>query len=185
MNLPTLILGAVSALSGVILFALAPQSHQDPFAASSAAVTEQQFAYDRDKWNALLKYDDDIAMVAEKLKSLGPKWTDEFASSFLALNDKKYLSNIVQKIIAEARKEAAENRLPPLEGQENLRFRLTPKATEILQRAIANGYEVNLSAQERCVVARLKGLSGTWYLGSNDQIYAFDRDTASRFVRRK
>jgi hypothetical protein len=63
--------------------------------------------YDVDKWEALVKYDDDIAMVAEKLRPLGEKWVDEFARSYLLLNDKKYLLSIVQKIIKAAKDEAA------------------------------------------------------------------------------
>lgn len=63
--------------------------------------------YDVDKWEAIVKYDDDIAMVEQKLRPLGEKWVDEFARAFLILNDKKYLAAIVQKIIKAAREEAA------------------------------------------------------------------------------
>jgi hypothetical protein len=62
--------------------------------------------YDTEKWNALIKYDKDIAMVAQKIQPLGEKWMSEFARAFLALNDKRYLPDIVQRIIAEAREEA-------------------------------------------------------------------------------
>lgn len=65
--------------------------------------------FDRAKWNALVQYDKDIAMVAEKLHPLGPKWLDELASSYLALNDKKYLPDIEQKIITAAKAEAEAN----------------------------------------------------------------------------
>jgi hypothetical protein len=60
---------------------------------------------DRDKWNALLRFDPDIATVADKLMRLGPKWVDEFGAAYLALNDKSYLPNIVQKLLREAREE--------------------------------------------------------------------------------
>ena len=62
--------------------------------------------YDIEKWEALVKYDDEISIVAEKLRPLGEKWIDEFARSYLILNDKKYLLSIVQKIIKAAREEA-------------------------------------------------------------------------------
>lgn len=45
-------------------------------------------------------------MIAEKLHPLGDKWVDEFARAFLILNDKRYLPDIVQKIIADAKGEA-------------------------------------------------------------------------------
>jgi hypothetical protein len=62
-------------------------------------------SFDRAKWNALLKYDNDIALMTEKLQPLGQKWVDEFASSYLALNDKQYLPSIEQKIVAAVRAE--------------------------------------------------------------------------------
>jgi hypothetical protein len=62
--------------------------------------------YDKRKWQALLKYDPDIGQVAEKLRSLGDYWVDEFAKSYLAINDKTYLPNIVSKIIADARSDS-------------------------------------------------------------------------------
>jgi hypothetical protein len=64
--------------------------------------------FDREKWQALERYDPELAMIASKLRVLGDKWVDEFARAYLALNDKKYLPNIVQKIIDDARLEAKE-----------------------------------------------------------------------------
>ncbi len=61
--------------------------------------------YDRAKWHALLKYDGDIARVAERLNVLGQHRVDEFAKAYLAINDKSYLPIILEKIIAQARKE--------------------------------------------------------------------------------
>ena len=65
-------------------------------------------SFDRTKWETLIQYDDDIALVAERLRPLGQKWLDEFASSYLALNDKNYLSEIERKIVAAAGAEAEE-----------------------------------------------------------------------------
>jgi len=59
--------------------------------------------FDRAKWNALVQYDKDIAAIAERLSPLGQEWVDEFASSYLALNDKQYLPAIEQKIVAAAK----------------------------------------------------------------------------------
>jgi hypothetical protein len=64
--------------------------------------------FDREKWLALEKYDPEIATIASKLRVLGDKWVDEFARAYLALSDKKYLPNIVHKIIEDARLEAKE-----------------------------------------------------------------------------
>jgi hypothetical protein len=64
--------------------------------------------FDRLKWAALLKYDPQLAAIAEKLLPLGQKWVDEFAASYLAINDKGYLPSIVSKIISDAKKEDEE-----------------------------------------------------------------------------
>jgi hypothetical protein len=61
--------------------------------------------YDESKWRALLQYDEQLAAVAQKLQVLGPKWVDELASAYLAINDKSYLPAIVNKIIADAKRE--------------------------------------------------------------------------------
>lgn len=88
-NLPTLIIGGIGVITGAILFA-------------ADAVVGANMSRRR---NALMKYDDEIAMVVEKLKPLGQKWVDEFVHSYVVLNDKSYLPSLVQKIIAGARAE--------------------------------------------------------------------------------
>ncbi len=67
-----------------------------------------RYSYDRAKWNALVEYDPDIARIAEALKPYGTKYTDQFASAYLAINDKSYMAAIVQKIIATAKQDAAQ-----------------------------------------------------------------------------
>src|SRR6266480_4910634 len=57
--------------------------------------------YDINRWSALLKKDDDLAKVAEKIRLLDENCVDELARSYLLLNDKKYLPDIVQKIISD------------------------------------------------------------------------------------
>jgi hypothetical protein len=59
--------------------------------------------YDVDQWSVLLKCDDDLAKVAEKIRLLGDNCVDELARSYLLLNDKKYLPDIVRQIIADSR----------------------------------------------------------------------------------
>jgi hypothetical protein len=57
---------------------------------SDGGSNDTTVSFDRAKWNALIQYDNDIAIVAAKLAPFGSKWVDEFASSFMALNDKTY-----------------------------------------------------------------------------------------------
>jgi len=64
-------------------------------------------AYDRAKWDALVKYDADISRIVAALQPYGQKYVDEFAAAYLALNDKRYLGMIVQKVVADAKQEWA------------------------------------------------------------------------------
>jgi hypothetical protein len=60
---------------------------------------------DAERWNALLKYDPDIANAADQLRPFGDRWVDVFARDYLVLNDKQYLTQIIRKIIADAKHE--------------------------------------------------------------------------------
>ena len=66
-----------------------------------ADTMHEQVPYDITRWRALLKNDDDLAKVAEKIRLLGENCVDELARSYLPLNDKKYLPDIVRKIISD------------------------------------------------------------------------------------
>jgi len=88
------------------------------FRQSGSLPSHEVASFDRVKWNALIQYDDEIAAVAERLRPLGQRWLDEFASSYLALNDKQYLSSIEQKVLAAANVEADENEKRALRTQE-------------------------------------------------------------------
>jgi TM2 domain-containing membrane protein YozV len=61
--------------------------------------------YDVTKWNALIKFDNDVAAAADLVRPYGPKWVNEFAHSYLALNDKNYLKPVLEKTIAAAMRE--------------------------------------------------------------------------------
>jgi hypothetical protein len=80
-------------------------------ATATAARKQAGGPYDKQKWAALLKYDDEIAIVANRIRRLGKEWEDELARAYLALNDKSYLARIENKIYADARAEAVRSRL--------------------------------------------------------------------------
>jgi uncharacterized protein len=65
-------------------------------------------SFDRQKWNALVQYDSDISVAADKVRPLGTRWMDEFAAGFLVLNDKSYLPSIVESILKRAEQERDE-----------------------------------------------------------------------------
>jgi len=65
--------------------------------------------YDKQKWAALLEYDDEVADAANEVRPLGQRWLDELAWAYLALNDKDVLPTIVFKIVNQARQELDAN----------------------------------------------------------------------------
>jgi len=81
---------------------LPPFRAEKPVPAKSPVPTGN---FDRAKWNALLKGDPQLNLVAYKLRPLGQKWVDKFAASYLTIKDKSHLPTLVSNIIADARKE--------------------------------------------------------------------------------
>jgi hypothetical protein len=72
---------------------------------ASPSIAAPASSFDRQKWNALVMYDKEIASAADQLRFLGPKWLDEFAAGYLAINDKQYLQQIVDGIVSRAQAE--------------------------------------------------------------------------------
>lgn len=79
-----------------------PRRKAHPIVIAPPAAPPQSDAFDRTKWNALLEYDKDLSAAAARIRPFGDKWLDEFAAAFLALNDKQYLSEIVDRILSRA-----------------------------------------------------------------------------------
>jgi hypothetical protein len=94
---------------GILAIGIAIRAIQATFTfqkRAAAASAAQARLYDVGKWKAVLKNDKQIAKLANNLQPLGDKWVDEFARSYLAIDDKKHVWHIVQKIITDARVEA-------------------------------------------------------------------------------
>lgn len=64
-------------------------------------------AYDERKWRALVRFDDEIAAAARQARGLGAHWESELARSYLRLNDKSYLTALLDKVTKEARGQSA------------------------------------------------------------------------------
>ena len=77
------------------------------FAASPSAGNLGGPAYNLEKWNGLVQYDADIKRIVDALAPFGQKYVDEFAQTFMALNDKNYLPQIIEKILATAKADTA------------------------------------------------------------------------------
>jgi len=73
-------------------------NNADPF---DAAVKE--------RWRALSRYDDDIAMAVDRLRPFGEVWVNELARAYFALNEnREYLPSIVARLLSEAMQLKAE-----------------------------------------------------------------------------
>ncbi|MGY4437019.1 hypothetical protein ACVWWO_009496 [Bradyrhizobium sp. F1.13.1] len=61
------------------------------------------------RWEALVRFDDEIRDAATKLMPFGSFWVDRLGQAFFALNeDRAYLANIVSRLVEEAAFEARE-----------------------------------------------------------------------------
>jgi hypothetical protein len=79
-------------------------------AAEIARIRHDHASYDAGKWDALVGSDPDIARLVEVMAPYGRQYVDELATVYLALNDKNYLPDIVDEIVASARRNAGPNR---------------------------------------------------------------------------
>jgi hypothetical protein len=92
-------------------FIFHPKGGIESTARTAATAAQSTRPYDREKWAALLKYDDEIASAAGRISHLGQRWIDELAHAYLTLNDKQYLRKIEEKVYADARAESARSQL--------------------------------------------------------------------------
>jgi Ankyrin repeats (3 copies)/Inhibitor of vertebrate lysozyme (Ivy) len=102
----TAVLALITARSGENVLPLA-KTIPTPAAPGQSESSHKVANFDRAKWNALLQYDKNIAMAADQIRPLGQAWLDEFAAAFLALNDKQYIPEILERIRTRAQAENA------------------------------------------------------------------------------
>lgn len=137
------------------------------------------------RWNALVRYDDEIRAAADALRPYGEQWITALGRDFFALNeDRAYLPNIVSRLLSEARVEAehakaeAERALAiaKAEAEQALvaNFRRTADgepcsdaSLSVLRAALAQGYEVAIASDKAFTLTRD---SCTSFLRSNYEI---------------
>ena len=69
---------------------------------------EDQLEGNRERWDALIRYDGEICDAADQLRPYGDNWVTRLGQAFFALNeDRNYLSNIVTRLIEEAERDKA------------------------------------------------------------------------------
>ena len=136
-----------------------------------------------EKWIALVRFDEEIRAIAEKLAVYGDHWVYEFGGAYFALNeDRKYLQSISTRLLEEAERDtkrlAAEAaRQKEIEWVSKFKYAvdgepITTTSMDILRRAESNGYKIEVEANRKIAVS--KGNS-TSYLWSNHDIQRFGR----------
>jgi hypothetical protein len=96
------------------------QMQDNALFAKALLTTNNSYPVPTDRWNALVRFDEDIAPAADKLRPYGEKWVAELEHVYFSLNeDRQYLPRIVSKLLAEAEQER--ERLSAEEEQERER----------------------------------------------------------------
>jgi hypothetical protein len=124
------------------------------------------------RWEALVRYDNEIRVAAEELMPFGPEWVSRLADAFFALNeDRSYLNNIVERLRNEAKLEA--------ESRWKSRFKrtadgepCTQESLVILSEIRAKGYSLDVLSGGAIAVSKDGSIS---YLYSNSDIERFSR----------
>jgi hypothetical protein len=124
------------------------------------------------RWEALIKYDDEIRLAAEKLSPYGEIWVAKLGEAFLALDeDRKYLPNIVSRLSAEAEQSAINNLLARFsktwEGETT-----SEEALRVLVGLHAKGYLLDVERSGAFIVSTS---ASTTYLRSNSDILLFKK----------
>jgi hypothetical protein len=135
-----------------------------------------------DRWNALVKYDDEIRAAAEKLRPFGDSWVSKLGQAYFALNeDRKYLPSIVSQLIEEAERKAE---LDKMQDWSN-RFQhtangeiCTDESLRVLREAEAQGYTLGVETNRTFTVT--KSGKGKSYLRSNSDIEQFAQTLRDR-----
>jgi hypothetical protein len=123
------------------------------------------------RWEALVRFDDEIREAAEELIPYGVEWVDQLGQAFFALNeDRSYLPNIVERLRREAQFAGVHRWLE--------RFRIcsngevcSQEALDVLVKSTTLGYEIGI---ERGVFTICRGEAKS-FLYSNADILRYDQ----------
>lgn len=96
--------------------------------------------FDVQKWKALKEVDPDIAKIANFIREKhGDRYENMFAEKYLALNDKQYLRQCAETVVAAAKEEASK----PTEGTIGKSDFVKRDGTYVITRGIGAGKSFN------------------------------------------
>ena len=137
----------------------------------ASQTTTYAVKYDVTRWKALVEFDPEIAKIEATLKPFGQKYVDQFAAGYLALNDRNYIPNIIEKILETARRDSEERK-----AQEELWANRYADPNYILRAAGERIVFLGASVYGNVVVLK----DGRAFLDQNDQITSFADAVALR-----
>ena len=136
------------------------------------------------RWEALVRYDDEIREAATRLMPFGAIWVERFGEAFFALNeDRKYVPNIIERLTKEAEQEVElARRQRAIEWLDNFSTTkegeaTSPEALSVLLEAQLTGFQVSKSDSGIFEVSKN---TGTTYLWSNSDIARFGKMVLKR-----
>ncbi|MDX2277916.1 MAG: hypothetical protein NW206_20900 [Hyphomonadaceae bacterium] len=132
------------------------------------------------RWEALVRYDDEIRAAAETLAPFGAEWVDKLGEAFFALDeDRRYLPSIVTRLAREAEHAAVLRWLKAFsktaDGAET-----SPEALDALLVIQASGYTLRV---DRSGTFEAMTGSSTSYLRSSGDIVRFAKILSARAER--
>jgi hypothetical protein len=96
-GIPSLVLGIL--LGGKWIWSVARSE-----VARLSSERQRAANFPKKRWDALVKYDEEISSAASELRPFGSEWIEKLGEEFFALNeDRRYLPRIVARLAEEAR----------------------------------------------------------------------------------
>jgi hypothetical protein len=147
-----------------------------PVAASSPRMRSTQGITDREeRWQALVRYDADVAAAADKLRPFGENWVEELCRSYFALReDKQYLPSIVGRLSEEA--SAARAASWAADFQRVFKGALSASSLDVLRAAEKAGYQLGVEG----TAITLSNGSAKTFLYEEGDVQRFGRILATR-----
>jgi hypothetical protein len=132
------------------------------------------------RWEALVRYDDEIRAAAAKLFPFGDVWVDKLGEAFFALNeDRKYLPNIVDQLVKEAEHSAVVGWLSKF-SKTAAGETTSEEAIAVLMDAHVKGYGLDVKTDKTILVTKS---SSTSYVRSNAEILRFGKILSDKAAR--
>jgi hypothetical protein len=164
------VISATRSSAPALRLAAAPRPREKPSEATVLNADRQE------TWHALVRYDAEVVAAADQLRPFGEKWVEELGRSYFALNeDKRYLPNIIARLLEDAAAERAANFGADLRRAMN--GRLSASSLEILREAQNAGYRLEVEGR---TIALCHQNTMRSFLYDEEDVQSFGRSLRAR-----